>query len=316
MEKKEIKVAAVVVTYNRLELLKECIEALRNQTYENLDLVIVNNGSTDGTGEWLATQKDLIVITQENLGGAGGFNTGMRYAAEHDYDYCWVMDDDVICDRDTLSEMFNAASAIKEDWGFLCSSVVDKNGNPCNTPLILNWSRNKYPDWPRYLKYGMVEVMNATFVSVFVPTENIRKYGLPIKDFFIWGDDTEFTDRMSKRHPCYMVGKSRVTHMREMAKGLVFLEETNPNRIKMYKNRYRNLLYIALHCCSVKDFPVARYFVSVTLNMFKALLSLKFKHFGVLLSGLCSAFFFHPTIEFPEKANNSLNNNEINRQVG
>lgn len=301
MDNKDIKVAAVVVTYNRLELLKECIEALRNQTYENLDLVIVNNGSTDGTGEWLATQKDLIVITQENLGGAGGFNTGMRYAAENDYDYCWVMDDDVICDKDALLEMFNAMDIIEGEWGFLCSSVVDKNGTPCNIPLVVNLLRNAYPDWPRYLDKGIVKVMNATFVSVLVPTESIRKYGLPIKDFFIWGDDTEFTNRMSKHHPSYMVGKSHVTHMREMAKGLIFLKETNPNRMKMYKNMYRNGLYNAIHCRQAKDFPVARYFVRMILNMFEALFALKFKHLGVLIQGVSAALFFHPTIEFPKK---------------
>lgn len=55
-------VGIVVVTYNRLSLLKECIDALRHQTYKNFRIVIVNNGSTDGTCEWLSLQNDLIVI--------------------------------------------------------------------------------------------------------------------------------------------------------------------------------------------------------------------------------------------------------------
>lgn len=98
-------VGIVVVTYNRLSLLKECIDALRHQTYKNFRIVIVNNGSTDGTCEWLSLQNDLIVISQENSGGAGGFYTGLKYVAEHAYDYCWFMDDDVICNVDALQEL-------------------------------------------------------------------------------------------------------------------------------------------------------------------------------------------------------------------
>ena len=87
----ESKVGTVIVTYNRLTLLKEVIEALRQQTYLNQQIIIVNNGSTDSTAEWLQKQKDIVVINQENLGGAGGFFTGMKYVAEHNFDFCWIM---------------------------------------------------------------------------------------------------------------------------------------------------------------------------------------------------------------------------------
>ena len=76
---------AVVVTFNRLNDLKVCIDALRNQTYKQLDILVVNNGSTDGTKEWLAQQNDVNVINQGNLGGAGGFYAGMEYMMSHDY---------------------------------------------------------------------------------------------------------------------------------------------------------------------------------------------------------------------------------------
>ena len=75
----------------------EVIDALRKQTYNDYQIVVVNNGSTDGTEKWLSQQRDIITITQENLGGAGGFFAGMKYVAEHGYEYCWIMDDDVLC---------------------------------------------------------------------------------------------------------------------------------------------------------------------------------------------------------------------------
>ena len=71
-------VGIVVVTYNRLQLLTEVIDALRKQTYNDYQIVVVNNGATDGTEKWLSQQRDIITITQENLGGAGGFFTGMK----------------------------------------------------------------------------------------------------------------------------------------------------------------------------------------------------------------------------------------------
>ncbi len=67
-------VAAIVVTYNRLELLRQCVEALRAQTAA-CDILIVDNASTDGTANWLASQPDLHCRnTGSNLGGAGGLS--------------------------------------------------------------------------------------------------------------------------------------------------------------------------------------------------------------------------------------------------
>ena len=168
-------------------LLKECIDALRHQTYKNFRIVIVNNGSTDGTCEWLSLQNDLIVISQENSGGAGGFYTGLKYVAEHAYDYCWFMDDDVICNVDALQELLWAVPLLKQDFGFLCSSVIDRNGNPTNVPEVDLRSQGAYSDWSRFLINGIVKVRSATFVSVFIPVQNIYKYGLPIKEFLFGG---------------------------------------------------------------------------------------------------------------------------------
>lgn len=68
-----MNVIAVVVTYNRLELLKRNLSCLRRQTVPLTTLVVVDNGSTDGTGAWLDEQEDVKTIHQTNVGGAGGF---------------------------------------------------------------------------------------------------------------------------------------------------------------------------------------------------------------------------------------------------
>ena len=70
------KTAVVVVTRNRLELLKTCVAALRGQTRQPDEIIVVDNDSNDGTAEWLAAQKNLTVVRQQNTGGAGGFYEG------------------------------------------------------------------------------------------------------------------------------------------------------------------------------------------------------------------------------------------------
>ena len=81
-----MKNTAIVVTYNRLSLLKECIHGILSQTKKADNIIVINNQSTDGTGEWLATQP-VTTITQENKGGAWGFFTGIKSAYESGADW-------------------------------------------------------------------------------------------------------------------------------------------------------------------------------------------------------------------------------------
>ena len=88
------KVVAVVVSYNRQGLLSECIQALREQTRRPDEILVVNNGSTDNTEQWLLSQTDIKFITQENSGSGGGFNTGIQWAFRNNFTWIWCMDDD------------------------------------------------------------------------------------------------------------------------------------------------------------------------------------------------------------------------------
>ena len=109
-----MKIAAIVVTFNRKELLKENIKCLLNQTMKDLfDIIIIDNHSTDDTRSEIniyIKNKDIIYKdTGSNLGGAGGFQFGIKYAAEHNYDYIWVMDDDCMPTKTALEEFLKMA---------------------------------------------------------------------------------------------------------------------------------------------------------------------------------------------------------------
>lgn len=287
------KVAIIVVTYNRLTFLKECIESLRKQTYKDSSIIVINNGSTDNTTEWLAEQKDIITITQPNLGGAGGFFTGIKYASENGYDYSWIMDDDVEARSDTLEKLMIHTP---NTHGFLCSRVLDLNGLQCNVPRISNKISDKTGEWTWGNKIGdnLLEVLTTSFVSVLIPNKLVFDLGLPYKEYFIWGDDTEYTTRISNSNNSYLVMDSIMTHKRALNTVLSIFTETNPNRVRMYYYSYRNRIHnskgilrkTAFFLLGIRDFLI------LTLRG-------EFKKANIIMKGNIASLTFHPEIVFP-----------------
>lgn len=236
-------VAAVVVTFNRLELLKQCVDSLRAQTV-HCDILIVDNASTDGTGQWAASQPDLAYRnTGSNLGGAGGFNLGMRWAVEAGCEYVWVMDDDTLPKPDALEKLLEADRILKGGYGWLSSVALWTDGSECK--MNRQKLKKSYYDYSPLLKYGLVQAEQATFVSLFLRRETILRVGLPIKEFFIWGDDIEFTRRIAVREgtPCFLAGGSQVVHATKNNKGSnIALDD--PERIGRYFYAFRNEAYL------------------------------------------------------------------------
>ena len=97
--------SAVVVTYNRLQMLKEVIAALQASETKVDHIIIVDNHSDNDTKNYLESLGDAIeyLRLEDNLGGAGGFNRGVRYFMEKtDDDFVWLMDDDTVPYPETL----------------------------------------------------------------------------------------------------------------------------------------------------------------------------------------------------------------------
>ncbi|MFA5832621.1 MAG: glycosyltransferase family 2 protein [Bacteroidota bacterium] len=208
------KIAVVVVTYNRLTLLKECISALGSQSRKPDDIIVVNNSSTDGTFEWLMGQKYLSVITQENFGSAGGQYTGIKLAFERSYDWIWCMDDDTIPTEYALEELIKIVWAKKnEKIGFLASKVLwtDSTPHKMNLPLYFH-NKNiwNYIGEDKY-SFGIHKIDLNSFVSCLFNRDAIQHVGYPDKRFFIWFDDVEYTSRF-KCFNNYYVSSSVVYH--------------------------------------------------------------------------------------------------------
>ena len=233
------KVIAVIVTYNRKKLLKESIEAILKQDYKNCDVLIVDNASTDGTKghikELLKNGRVHYMNTGANLGGAGGFNYGIKKAYELGCDFIWVMDDDCIVHKDSLIKLLIANNKLQGKYGFLSSKVLWKDGSICR----MNIPKKKFSKWLKDYDTNMQKVEMASFVSLFIKAQVVKEVGLPIKDFFIWTDDWEYTRRISRKYACYYISNSIVTHRSTLNEG-ASISTVDGERLTRFQYMYRN----------------------------------------------------------------------------
>ncbi|MBK0421647.1 glycosyltransferase family 2 protein [Leucobacter sp. CSA2] len=218
-----MRVTAVLVAYNRRELLRESLEAIAAQSRPVDRIVVVDNASDDGSGDVAAEMLEawegrgrLIRLT-ENTGGAGGFAVGIAAAeVEESTDWIWVMDDDTVPGPDALAGALDAHQRYLEsgqdDLAVMGSRVVwtDGEDHPMNTPKpkigASQWERD------RAAKAGCMEIRSISFVSAFLRASRVRELGLPIADYFLWNDDFEFSARMLRGARGLFVPASVVAH--------------------------------------------------------------------------------------------------------
>jgi glycosyltransferase involved in cell wall biosynthesis len=212
------RVAAVVVTWNRHDLLKQCLSAMEAQTRPVDLLVVVDNASTDGTGAYLTTRAWTVphrVITMPtNTGGAGGFARGVDEAAREGF-AAWLIDDDGVPDPDALAVLLDDAAAVTAATGhvpaFMCSTIEwsDGSANGGNVPRPAGQWTHAAVATGR----PVIEVQTASFVSVLIPAEHARAVGLPHAEYYKWYDDAEYTFRLYRRFGPGMCSiGSRVRH--------------------------------------------------------------------------------------------------------
>jgi GT2 family glycosyltransferase len=129
----------------------------------------------------------------------------------------------------------------------LGGNVIDLNGESINVqPVSQRLGRNCAPQYPLHLADGLLETCTLTFVSFFVPVDLVRKVGLPLKEFFIWGDDTEYSCRLARFTKLYQVGKSKTKHLKSGDGSHNVFKEHDRNKISQYHWFYRNRLFINL----------------------------------------------------------------------
>jgi GT2 family glycosyltransferase len=119
------KVIVLILSYNGKSLLLDSISSYLKNDYNNFEVVVIDNASTDGTEQWVHKIFPSVYIhrTNEDLKYSGGFNFGLRYAFnERNADYALVTNNDVKADEKVISELVKVACT-SNDIGFTIGKV-------------------------------------------------------------------------------------------------------------------------------------------------------------------------------------------------
>jgi rhamnopyranosyl-N-acetylglucosaminyl-diphospho-decaprenol beta-1,3/1,4-galactofuranosyltransferase len=215
-----VTVCAVVVTYNRKALVVECLDAVLVQSHPVAEVIVLDNGSTDGTGALLRARGYLHrpdvhhVELSENRGGAGGFAEGLRLARERTADWIWVMDDDAEPRPDAVERLLASPPAALDDTVALCPKVVYATGG-IDSNQRGHFHRRLRPLSPSEYREGhYAELGFLSFVGSLLRASAVRKIDLPRADFFVWGDDVEYSIRLRAQGRLRLVPESVVVHKR------------------------------------------------------------------------------------------------------
>jgi len=218
------RVVAVVVTYNRRDLLVECVRALARQTRPPAGVVVIDNASTDGTEEHLAASgatADIdarYVRLPRNGGGAEGFHFGVAHALEQPCDWIWLMDDDCEPADDCLERLLASHAAADARTAVVCPTVVSGDDRLLPLNRLLRARRIvRSPLVPlpaAAYEDGEAAIDTASFVGPLIRAEDARKAGLPLRQVFIRFDDIEYIDRLGEggARGVWNVAAARIRH--------------------------------------------------------------------------------------------------------
>lgn len=291
-------VCAVVVTYNRLEKLKKCIDNIVHQDY-SCDVIVVDNNSTDGTENYIQTvygNSDVVCYlnTGINLGGAGGFEYGIKAACKRGYKYLWIMDDDTWPSNNALSKLLEVDKKLNGEWGFLSSVAYWTGGGICKAN-IQKKSVFRFAGGDDY-KRSYTRVQFASFVSLLIKVSVVYDIGLPIGEYFIWTDDYEYTGRISNKYNGYMVPGSIVEHAMTIH-SKANISKDSIDRIDRYRYLYRN----DVHC--YKQQGIAGWLYILLKNIYMAISVVirsqeKRMRLKVIVCGFFEGCKFRPSVNF------------------
>ena len=266
MNANQSKVLIIIVTWNKQQYVIDLLNSLGSLNYpqQQMDIVVIDNASTDDTVALIQQQfSDIhLICNDENIGGTGGFNTGLAWAFEHqDYDYLWLLDNDVQVHKNALIELVNVLEK-SEDIAVAGSTMmqldypyrINEMGafvDHGNGKLLFNRHLQIIPslqgkpveslinselDLSTLLEecQSSMDVDYVAAASLLIRADVAKDTGL-WDDFFIHFDDVEWCQRIAKKgYRITVSARSIIWHLSAIAKV--------PSWILYYDNR--NILYL------------------------------------------------------------------------
>lgn len=212
-----MRIAAVVVTYNRPELLLQALAALHLQTRPLDAIYVVDNASDAASRARLGRPSGVTLIRSDiNLGGAGGFALGMARAFEAGHDWLWLLDDDALARPDALARLLDALDGPASGAAALCGTVREFGDIALQHRRRYHLPTGLERPLPRRVYDGPpCRTGTASFVGLLVSAAAIAQAGLPEASLFLSYDDTEYSLRLGRaRLPIWLAPASVVEHLR------------------------------------------------------------------------------------------------------
>jgi GT2 family glycosyltransferase len=255
------RVAIVIVNWNKKDYLLNLLNSLKNLDYADFETIVVDNASSDGSSEAIRIQFPDIhtIVNPENLGGTGGFNTGMRYALHKGgYKYIWLLDNDVQVENDALSELIKAMEN-DEAIGIAGSRIVDieRRDITVEAGAFLAW--NTINVEPLFRNKKGLDVQNqiedvdyVAICSALIKISAVDNVGLMDERFFFFWDDMDWGLQFKKNgyrvvavlnsivyHPAFTEKRSSLVDLYYGTRNalLTYAKHTNPlERIPIFFN--------------------------------------------------------------------------------
>jgi dTDP-4-dehydrorhamnose reductase len=303
-----LDIHGLVLTYNRRELVLRCLRALLAQTHALKSIMVIDNGSTDGTQDALAALAvehpalDVVRI-DKNIGAARGFSYMLDYAfATRKVGWAYMMDDDVICEPTAVEELVAAYHhnfTAPEQVGFLVSQAVDGEGRANNVPHIDTRPRRagECPDWGMYLDQGIVAVRGSPMSGMLMPRTTYEAFGNLQSEFVVWGEDLEYTLRITEQRPGLIVGRSKITHLRSQTGDISIFLENDKSRVPNFYYLYRNQLFVRRKYMGIHAY--ANGIVRFLLDSTRLLAHGDLWKAQIALRGTMAGIVFNPKTPFP-----------------
>jgi hypothetical protein len=239
------EIGIFICNYNKADMVVKCVQAVLDQTYQDFDIFVVDNASTDNSVEMLKAaygEKVTIIQNPENLGGSGGFGRGIRTALEMDYKYFMLIDNDAFLD----------GRAVEYLHGY-----IETHGDVgiCGAETLYLQDPNKIQDLGGKIDYvnyqwggiigGMVEMKGSAILEcdyvasccVIARTSAVRIFGGFPEENFIYWDDIEWCTKCWRAGFKVVVnGNAKVLHdMSGASRQNMFLRYyANRNRLKFF----------------------------------------------------------------------------------
>jgi GT2 family glycosyltransferase len=195
----DAKIAVVVPNWNGKVDLPACLDSLLKQT-QACEIVVVENGSTDGSLELLAESYPTVTVLPQkvNLGFAGGVNAGIRYATQKDCDFVALFNNDAIADADWLRNLVQGMA--DKSTGITTCTLASADGKH------LDSTGEEYSVWGLPYPRGRGETINGQYDSqptIFAASGGASLYriamlseiGLFDEDFFAYYEDVDISFR-------------------------------------------------------------------------------------------------------------------------